>query len=86
MTAPAPPDASSPPVGRHRNLGPLQRFLARTGSVLIVIAALGVGDFLLRITPDVDKRERSFLSAGEPGETVDAVAEQTVPAEPIKVG
>lgn len=71
MTAPTP---SAPPAhsGRHRNLGPLQRFLARTGSVLLVIAALGVGDFVLRITPDVDEQQRPFLAQGEQGQAVDA--------------
>jgi len=74
MTAPAPPPdpTSARPAGRHRNIGPLQRFLARTGSVLLVIAALGVGDFLLRITPDVDERQRPFLEQGEQGQVIDA--------------
>lgn len=76
MTAPAPsvqpPSVPPPRSGRHRNLGPLQRFLARTGSVLLVIAALGVGDFILRITPDVDKQQRPFLTEGEQGQAVDA--------------
>ena len=72
MTTPTSPAPSPPTAGRHRNLGPLQRFLARTGSVLIVIAALGVGDFILRITPDVNEQQRPFLSQGEQGEAVDA--------------
>jgi hypothetical protein len=77
MTAPASPPPGSPapspqPGGRHRSLGPLQRFLARTGTVLMIIAALGAGDFILRMTPDVSDQQRPFLSQGEPGETIDA--------------
>jgi hypothetical protein len=68
MTAAAPP----PPGGDRRSLGPLRRFLSRTGSVLLVIAALGIGDLILRFTPDVDERERPFLIAGEQGQAVDA--------------
>ena len=65
-------NAPNPSPGRHRNLGPLQRFLKRTGSILLIIAALGVGDFIVRSTPDVDKRERPFLVHGELGTAVDA--------------
>lgn len=62
----------SPPSGRHRNLGPLQRFLRRTGSIILVIAALGVGDFVVRSTPDIDKRERPFVAGDEQDTTVEA--------------
>jgi len=74
MSAPTqmPPRLPSHMPGRHRNLGPLQRFLKRAGSVLLVIAALGVGDLILRYTPDVDERERPFLAEGEQGEAVEA--------------
>jgi len=58
--------------GRHRNLGPLQRFLMRAGALILVIAALGVGDFLVRSTPDIDKRERAFLVDGRQGSAVEA--------------
>lgn len=62
----------STPPGRHRNLGPLQRFLRRTGSLILVIAALGVGDFVVRSTPDADKRERPFVVGGEQDTPVEA--------------
>ncbi|HZM79125.1 MAG TPA: hypothetical protein VFC19_25630 [Candidatus Limnocylindrales bacterium] len=62
----------TPPAGRHRNLGPLQRFLKRAGSFILVLAALGVGDFVVRSTPDVDKRERPFVVSGEEGKAVEA--------------
>lgn len=58
--------------GRHRNLGPLQRFLKRAGSLILVIAALGVGDFLVRSTPDIDRRERPFLVEGAHGSATEA--------------
>ncbi|HEX6684627.1 MAG TPA: hypothetical protein VF062_17615 [Candidatus Limnocylindrales bacterium] len=61
-----------PRAGRHRNLSPLQRFLARASSVIVVIAALGAGNLVLKLTPDTDGRERPFLAGGEQGDTVDA--------------
>jgi hypothetical protein len=77
----SPPSASPPSAspaasyhgpGRHRNLGLLQRFLSRAGSILLVIAALGVGNLILAYTPDVDESERPFLISGEPGEEIEA--------------
>jgi hypothetical protein len=58
--------------GRHRNLGPLQRFFKRTASLILIIAALGVGDFVIRFTPNVDKSQRPFLVEGAQGAEIGA--------------
>lgn len=43
----------------------------------------------IRANPDISTGRFRVVCAreeGEPGETVEAVAEQTVPAEPVKIG
>lgn len=62
----------TPPVtGRHRQLGPLQKFLERAGSAVLVIVTLAAGVLIIKFTPGTDTRERPFLRPGEIGERVD---------------
>jgi len=58
-------------AGRHRRSGPMRRLLAKTGTTLLVVAALAVGHFLIKLTPDVDTSERPFLESGAVDELVD---------------
>ncbi|WP_117209220.1 hypothetical protein [Allorhizocola rhizosphaerae] len=58
-------------AGRHRKLGPLQRFFVRAGSVILVISALSVGNVVIKFTPGTDELGRPFLRAGEVSDKVD---------------
>lgn len=82
---------TQPRHGRHRQTGPLSRFLQRTGSTLLVIVTLAAGSLVIGFTPDTDARERPFLASGAPGERVETrLFEVTVlrarVASVIKVG
>lgn len=57
--------------GRHRQLSTWQKILYRTGSALLILATLGVGNLVMAYTPDVNTRERPFLRSGEPGNEID---------------
>ncbi len=57
--------------GRHRQLGPLQRFFVRIGSTVLIIVGLSAGNLVLKLTPGTDQSERPFLRAGEVNEKVD---------------
>lgn len=63
---------TQPMHGRHRRLGPFQKVLAATGSAVLVIVALVVGQLLIDLGPDTDASHAPFLIAGKPGDNVDA--------------
>jgi hypothetical protein len=59
-------------ITRHRRSG--QGLPAQLGVGALVIAALAVGGLISSRTPDVDHRERPFVSSGTIGKRVDARA------------
>jgi hypothetical protein len=62
---------TEPRYGRHRKLGPLQKLLAVSGGVILVLAALAAGRAILEFRADANDMHRPYLRSGATGQTVD---------------